>query len=216
MAEQTSDSKPLQPSRRGLVVSLLALPFVAGSMLWGRRDKRNGRRPEPANALDRHDQQLTVADAKSRGQKLLATYPQPRWLPADFKLQSTTACSEAVGQRGAFLNVEDSKQLCFSAVRASARSHGEFINSGLSVFVAPLATMPQVRGKAQQTVPLVITVGDGERVEAHYYESHENRAAFAAAHCLAFHRNGFGVVVSSFHKNRLTRTDLERVAAQIS
>lgn len=211
MTKHTDDSRPLSPARRGLVFSLVALPFAAGSMAWLRGSQNHGRRLKPGNALE---WQLSVADAKSRGQGLLATYPQPRWLPKNFQIQSTTACSEAPSQRGAFLDVEDRKQLCFSAIRDNARSHGEFINSGLNIFVAPLAKMSLLRGKVPEATPLTIEFG-GETVEAHYYDSYDNRASFGAVHCVAFHRNGFGVLISSFHKNRLTRDDLERIAAHV-
>jgi hypothetical protein len=210
MAEHTHDSKPASPSRRGLVFSLIALPFVVGSKaLLGRATTTRSR---PGNALD---SELSVADAKNRGQALLGTYPQPRWLPPDFKIQSTTACSEDRWQRGVFLGVDDRKQLRFSVIRTNSRSHADFINSGLVVCVAPLAEMPQLRGKAGEGTPLTIAIGDGKTVDARYYDSHANRATFGAAHFLTLQRNGFGVIVSSFHKNRLTRQDLERVAIHV-
>jgi hypothetical protein len=64
--------------------------------------------------------------------------------------------------------------------------------------------------------PAVLRTSDGEALDARYYDDPRgNPSAFGAAHAIALHRDGFAILVSSFYKNRLTRAQLERVAALI-
>jgi hypothetical protein len=182
--------------------------------LW-QRSNRDGPGQQRAQTPEG---KLSLYKARASARELMKTYPQPRWWPADFKVQMAIACFNAPSWRGAFLGVDDNLQLRLSARRASGTSHFENINSDLSIFIAATDRMPALAGKVTgDWEPLTLRTGKEGTVEARYYDSHPgNPNEPRAAHCVALHRDGFAILVSSSHKNRLVRADLERVAASIS
>jgi hypothetical protein len=159
-----------------------------------------------------------VANAFDRGQELLKKYPQPKWLPQHFKVDTAFACSQDRSRRGAFVDIEESAQLCILMRNTKASSHGQFINSNVSVFIAPASRRPEVRGIARRwSEPFSLSGATAESVEARYYDSEpHDHSAFGAAHGIVTVKTGFAVLVMSFHKNGLSRQDLEEIAMSVS
>lgn len=215
MADATNGTSPIN-GRRRLILSLaaiLSLTAVPGSWSRGKQERRGPTRKRLVSGAD-----ASLSKARTGAKTLMESYPEPRWLPEDFKLQQALACSSAPFLEGPFLGVDDNQQLSLYNRRASARTHADFINAGLLIYLAPAEQMPQLRGwVGADSEPLALRIADGDTVGARYYGTGlKDQHPSVRLHSVALHRRGFAILVTSFRKNRLTRADLERVAASIT
>jgi hypothetical protein len=209
-------SQPVK-TRRRLLFFLPTVPLIAAAASWlsprsGRSRSNTGIDTKVATR-----DAIAIYEARACGRQLLNTYPQPQWLPEDFQVRFAVACSSGARSRqGMFLGIDDEKQLHVSARRRSARTHADHINTSLSIHVAPAERMPAIRGAdAQPGEPVILRTSDGQTLHGEYYGPRRPSHLLGGAHSIALYRDGFAILVASFHKNGLTRAQLERVAASM-